>query len=332
MKQLANSSPIENKPNGPSYTNKRFSKFWRQKHSIYACLRDREMREDHHEIQTPKKDHLQVSSNRKSKSINAPSKKPHHQQQKSTKMNSSSVFTPITEGDVVLNVSEKDSIEKILSISGAVDADQSIVDIGKTSLNSDHNLVPDNTVALQVAEDLARISPISEAFVFDEDQSSIESYIASLSQHISPSYITNGSVEATPLSSKSPAESTPMSSITTVEMTPPSSTSAITSGVTIQETKSIKLESLVKHLRESMFQVLHSADIDTNHKKLLDALVKMVIEEFCSLHEERGLVVGLFSKKVKLVLLSYLVGLLLVCAGFFLFSDVQSSYQGPTPT
>ncbi|MFS8004161.1 hypothetical protein Hanom_Chr13g01222421 [Helianthus anomalus] len=82
-----------------------------------------------------------------------------------------------------------------------------------------------------------------------------------------------------------------------------------------------------------MFQVLHSSDIDTNHKKLLDALVKMVIEQFCTSHEDhRGSVVGLFSKKVKLVLLSYLLVMLLGSAGFFLLSDVQSCYHGPPPT
>lgn len=43
-------------------------------------------------------------------------------------MNFNSVITPITEGDVVLNLSEE-SIEKISSKSGAIDADQSTVDV-----------------------------------------------------------------------------------------------------------------------------------------------------------------------------------------------------------
>ncbi|KAK9079553.1 hypothetical protein SSX86_001225 [Deinandra increscens subsp. villosa] len=283
------------------------------------------MREDHHE----------ASSNRKSKSINASSKKLHHQQQKN--MNLSSVIAPITEGDAVLSLSEKDSIEKNSPISVAIDADLSTVDIRKTKLNCDQTLDSDNNVALQFQfpEEAARISPISEAFVFYEDQSSIESYIASLNQYILPSFI--GSTEVTPLPSKSPAETPP--SLTNLETTPSSSsTVAITAEnaeihvTKTEETKSIKLQSLAKHLGESMFQVLHSSDIDPNHKKLLDALVKMVIEEFCSLHEERGLVAERFSNKVKLVLLSYLLVMLLISAGFFLLSNAQSSYHGPTPT
>ncbi|KAL8197861.1 hypothetical protein R6Q57_030149 [Mikania cordata] len=255
------------------------------------------MREDHHEIQAPKKEHLSVPSNRKAKFINVSSKKLNHQQHKS--INLSSVITPITEGDA----------------------------ISKTNIISD-----------QLPEEPIRISPISEAFVFEQDQPSIESYIASLNQHISPSFLTSASVEATPLSSKSPAVSTPLSSITNVEITPPSSTSVLAAygaaihGDLTEEAKSVRLELLVKHLRESMFQVLHSSDIEPNHKKLLDALVKMAIEEFCMLREERGSVAEWFSNKVKLLLLSYLLLMLLVSAGFFFLSDAQSSYYGPPPT
>ncbi|KAJ0663057.1 hypothetical protein HanLR1_Chr13g0476891 [Helianthus annuus] len=288
------------------------------------------MKDEHHEIQTPKKEqNLSVSSNRKSKSMNTPSKKLNHQQQKSVKTN---VSSPITEADVVLNLSDKDSSEKISSVSVATDADQSIVDISKSNLNSDNTVASDDTLELKLPEESVGISAMSEAFVFYDDQSSLESYISSLDQHVSPSSIAYSSLESTPLSSKSPAVITPLSSITTVETTPSSSTTAAVHGSIIAETKSVKPEILAKYLKESMFQVLHSSDIDTNHKKLLDALVKMVIEQFCTSHEDRGSVVGLFSKKVKLVLLSYLLVMLLGSAGFFLLSDVQSCYHGPPPT
>ncbi|KAI3680829.1 hypothetical protein L6452_35605 [Arctium lappa] len=86
------------------------------------------MREDHHDIQTPKKEHLPASSYRKAKLINDPSKKLYQQQQqKSIKKNLSSVFTAITEDDAASNLSEKESIEKISSISKFVDADESTV-------------------------------------------------------------------------------------------------------------------------------------------------------------------------------------------------------------
>ncbi|KAJ9555068.1 hypothetical protein OSB04_009682 [Centaurea solstitialis] len=255
------------------------------------------MREDHHEIQTSKKESLPVSSsNRKAKSVNTPSKKLHHQQQqKSIKKSLSSVFSPITEEDV-LNSSEKES----------VNADESKLEISETSLDSDLILVPDNAVVVRHPEESVGNSPISEAFVFDEDQSSkcksMERYVASLDQFISPSSAKLSSVENTPFSSLSPAESTTLSStISTLEMTP-SSSSQITrlteDGATTEETDSPHLESLVKHLRKSMIQVLNSADIDLQYKKLLDALVKVVIEEFCSLHEERDIVAELFSRKM----------------------------------
>ncbi|XP_076894728.1 uncharacterized protein LOC143547108 [Bidens hawaiensis] len=255
------------------------------------------------ELQTPKSEHLPLPSTRKLKSINPPSKKPHHQQQKTTKPNAaSSGFTPIT---------VEDSIEKI----SLAEADQSIV------------------VDPPVSDDIesARGSLISEAFEFYDDQASIESYIASFNQHISPSFIT------TPLSSKSPDATTPLSCITTAETTPPSSTFKITTDAviheaTIEESKSVKPEPLVKHLRESIIQVLNSSDIEPNYKKLLDALIKTVIEQFCTSHEDKGSVVERFSKKVKFVLLSYLLVMLLGSVGFFLLSDAQNSYHGPPPT
>ncbi|XP_076928373.1 uncharacterized protein LOC143592308 [Bidens hawaiensis] len=249
------------------------------------------MKDELHELQTP---------NRKLKSINPPLKKPHHQQQKTTKQNAASFgFTPIT---------VEDSIEKI----SLAEADQSIV------------------VDAPVCDDTesARGSSVSEAFVFYDDQASIESYIASLNQHISPSFIT------TPLSSKSPAAL----SCLTAEMTPSSpaftiTTDAVIPEATIEESKSVKLDSLVNHLRESIIQVLNSSDIDPDYKNLLDALIKTVIEHFCTSHEDKGSVVERFSKKVKLVLLSYfLVMLLLGSVGFFLLSDAQNSYHGPPPT
>ncbi|XP_024987057.1 uncharacterized protein LOC112522194 isoform X2 [Cynara cardunculus var. scolymus] len=171
----------------------------------------------------------------------------------------------------------------------------------------------------------------------------MERYLASLDQFVSPSSATLGSVESSPLSSSSPAESTTLSSMSTVEMTPSSSqitaepvagfvASVTSDGAITEETDSFQLESLVKHLRKSLSQVLHSADIDLQYKKLLDALVKIVIEDFYSLHEEKDMVVELFSRKVKIVLLSFGLSILFVSSGFILSSDDQSSYYGPPPT
>ncbi|GJZ98940.1 hypothetical protein Tco_0671491 [Tanacetum coccineum] len=105
------------------------------------------MREDQHEIQTPKKEQSQSHShsNRKAKSVNATSKKQH----KNIKKSLNSVFAPITEDDVVS--------DKISLTSEAVDADLLTIDIGKACLISD-----------EVLEE----SVISEVLGGNEDQSS----------------------------------------------------------------------------------------------------------------------------------------------------------------
>ncbi|KAI3818590.1 hypothetical protein L1987_12402 [Smallanthus sonchifolius] len=260
------------------------------------------MRENHHDIQTTKRETAPVSSNRKAKqTINTTSKKLNHQQQKSIKRNLSSAFTRITEDDDALNLLEG-SIQKISSISESVDVHQSTVEIGKTSLNSDHDLVSENADVLQLPEQSIGISSVSEAFVSNGDKFTecIESYIVSSKQLISPSSAATGFIEMIPspsLSSSSP--------------------------ITVEDMNSFKIESLVKDLRESMCQVLNSADLEPKHQKLFDALVKMVIDELHSLHEQKDMMIVLLS----FVLAAIVAG----SVGFFMFSDSQSSYYGPPP-
>lgn len=141
-----------------------------------------------------------------------------------------------------------------------------------------------------------------------------------------------GSVETTPLSSITTVEMTPLSSQITAEEAAVFVAAVTRDGATTEETNLYKTESLVNHLRESMCQVLHSADLDPHYKKLMDALVKMVIQEFYSPNEKSSTVVELFLSKGKIVLLSLVLGIIAVSAGFFLFSDAQSSYHGPPPT
>ena len=164
-----------------------------------------------------------------------------------------------------------------------------------------------------------------------------QTYIVSLNQFASPTSATPNSVQAiTSSSCTSPA----LSSISTVTMTPfsspiPSEASpdyaSSGDGATKEETDTFKLESLVNHMRQSMFQVLHSADIDPQYKKLLDALVKLVIEESHILHEEKDMVVYLSSKKIKIAMVSFAMCVIAISSGLFLFSD-GSSYDGPPPT
>lgn len=126
-----------------------------------------------------------------------------------------SVLNYVTEGDVGLNLPEKEPIEKVSLISGSVDTDHSTVEvyrihyidliinslrlfncfnfnhsshhlffwydqIGTMSLTSDQTLIP-NKSAIENPEESVEIAPISEAFVFGTDQSndSIEVYCQS---------------------------------------------------------------------------------------------------------------------------------------------------------
>ncbi|CAI9288737.1 unnamed protein product [Lactuca saligna] len=243
--------------------------------------------------------------------MNAASKKLHHQQQK----NLSSVLNSVTEGDAGLNLPEKEPIEKFSLISGSVDTDHST--IGIMSLTSDQTLWSLTNRRLKIQKNM------------------FQSYIGSLNQFTSPTSVIAISLQITLLSCTSPA----LSSISTPETTPFSSSpitaeasvfhvdSVIHDEATTEDSDPVKLESLVKHVKESMFLVLHSVDIGPQYKKLLDALVKMVIEELFSLHEERN-TVHLFSSRIKIVMLCILA----ISSGFFLFSDVWSSYEDPPPT
>nr|GEU55391.1 hypothetical protein CTI12_AA533220 [Tanacetum cinerariifolium] len=84
-------------------------------------------------------------------------------------------------------------------------------------------------------------------------------------------------------------------------------------GPTTGEMNSLKVEGIVKNLRESMFHALHSVNVDSRSKKM-------------------NMVVELFSNKIRIVLLRFMLGMLVVSAGLFVFLVVQGYDHGPPPT
>lgn len=95
---------------------------------------------------------------------------------------------------------------------------------------------------------------------------------------------------------------------------------------------SIEAEMVVKHLRQTRIQVLNLADGDLRFKNLLDALIKVVVEEFYCLPEERDLLTELASRKAYIMFLSFVLWILAVAAVFLFTSGVKSSSNEPPPT
>ncbi|KAL3626617.1 hypothetical protein CASFOL_030166 [Castilleja foliolosa] len=99
------------------------------------------------------------------------------------------------------------------------------------------------------------------------------------------------------------------------------------------EVKSIETEVVIKHLREARIQVLKSKDV-VSAKKILDALIKITIEElYGGVHEENGWLDKLLSGKFNMALLSLMMGIYAIFMLWFFNSDANGFHNtGPTPT
>ncbi|PSR97883.1 Zinc transporter 8 like, partial [Actinidia chinensis var. chinensis] len=171
--------------------------------------------------------------------------------------------------------------------------------LAKKCLESVFSSVSDD-FALESLKDSIEFFSISE--ISDDHQlvESAESFLASLSPMLSPSSETVASSNLTPLSS------------------------------TITSDRN-QTEMVVNHLKQAQIQVMNSASTNLRSKKLLDALINVVIEEFNVSPEEKDHFTEIVTMKTLVVLLSFLLGILV--AVMFLFrSGVQSSFTEPPPT
>ncbi|KAL0457514.1 UNVERIFIED_CONTAM: hypothetical protein Slati_1090600 [Sesamum latifolium] len=92
----------------------------------------------------------------------------------------------------------------------------------------------------------------------------------------------------------------------------------------------IEAEVVIKHLREARIQVLNSKDVGPS-KKLLDALINIIIEEFYGgLYDEKEWLDKFLSNKANLVFLSLMLGIFAIIMCGFLRSG--TNLTGPTPT
>lgn len=95
---------------------------------------------------------------------------------------------------------------------------------------------------------------------------------------------------------------------------------------------SVESEIVVNILKRNRTQVLNSADVDPQSKKILDALIEIVIDEFYTRPAERDRFAELVSIKTQIVLLSFFLWILAVAVAFFFGSGVHNSSSGPLPT
>ncbi|KAL2459346.1 uncharacterized protein Fot_54478 [Forsythia ovata] len=100
----------------------------------------------------------------------------------------------------------------------------------------------------------------------------------------------------------------------------------------VNKVRSIEVDILIKHLKVARVQVMNSSDV--NHsKKLLDALINFVIEEFHGgLYEEKDWLDKFVLSKARVVSLSILIGILAVLLFLFSNSGAKGLHSGLTPT
>ncbi|CAK9145673.1 unnamed protein product [Ilex paraguariensis] len=267
-------------------------------------------------LQTPQKEHLVPIP--RSKSLSDYNTK----HQKISKC-LNSVSTSVSE-DVLLE-SPKDSIKS--SSTSEVCVDNQLGDSPEISkcLDSVSTSVSED-VMFESPKDSVKSSLTLEACVDNQLADSPESLATPLNPDLSPLSKTISVFDVTPLSS----------TITTHEVEANSrsvSVSCVGLGKsTCVRISSVEEEMLVNLIREARTQVLNSNDVALRSKKLLDRLVKFMIEDFQCLPEERDWINELPLKKCRVVLLSFVLWILAVLMLFSFSSDGQGSLYGPPPT
>lgn len=206
-------------------------------------------------------------------------------------------------------------------------------------------------VSLELSKDSIDVSSIFE--VSDDNQlyESTENFVNSSSPAVSPSVASAVSdlsmLSSTIASDLSPSTSMINSALSRLSSTITSDKSQAgdisancgTTGLSIPMKRGIKAELVAKQFRQAGIQVSNSNDMVLLSKNILDALLKIVIEEFYDLPEVRYWSTEIVEKKVFLVLgkvfgviLTFML-LILVFAGVFFFtSGGQCSFSEPSPT
>ncbi|XP_050372575.1 uncharacterized protein LOC126790402 [Argentina anserina] len=95
---------------------------------------------------------------------------------------------------------------------------------------------------------------------------------------------------------------------------------------------SMGAEVVASFLKQARTEVLNSAGVDAKSKKLLDALVEIVIEDLHTVPEERDQIAELISMKAKIRVVCLLLLILTMTVLSMFSSGSGRNFHGPLPT
>nr|GLL48474.1 uncharacterized protein LOC109169654 isoform X1 [Ipomoea trifida] len=190
----------------------------------------------------------------------------------------------------------------------------------KKNLNSEFAAFVEGAALHESPNDTADFSLISEAVDDYQFGDSTEKFVFPLLPEVSPSSDNGGLSDLTSVSSgiASDIYSTGISSTYQCQNS---------------EAKiSVETEMAIKHLSQVRNQVMNSTDVDLQSKRLLDAVIDVVVQEFCGLPEKKKCSDSPILKKCLLVSLTFLLWILAVFFGSLFSSSGTQPFLGPLPT
>lgn len=97
---------------------------------------------------------------------------------------------------------------------------------------------------------------------------------------------------------------------------------------------SVEAEIVMNSLRHALTQVLQSTDVDHQSKKLIDASMSIIVDDFLVLGkpQEQDHIAELISAKSHVLSICLFLWIIVFALAFFFGSGVESSFNGPLPT
>ncbi|KAL6970220.1 hypothetical protein U1Q18_029922, partial [Sarracenia purpurea var. burkii] len=196
--------------------------------------------------------------------------------------------------------------------------------ISKKHLNSVFTSDSDD-VPLPLRKDSIEFSSISEIPEDYQLGESAESFVASVDPLFSPSLESSALSDLTALTSTITADNDEVGDNSVGHCNSAESKSRV-------DIVSVDAEMVVHHLKQARVQIRNSTNADLQSKKLLDALIEGVIEDFNALPAETDRFAELVSMKTRVVFVSFFMWILAVSAVLIFSSGVRNSFTEPPPT
>uniref|UniRef100_A0A0A0KI59 Uncharacterized protein n=2 Tax=Cucumis sativus TaxID=3659 RepID=A0A0A0KI59_CUCSA len=95
---------------------------------------------------------------------------------------------------------------------------------------------------------------------------------------------------------------------------------------------SVEAEIAVNFIRRALTQVLQSTDVDHQSKKLIDASMRIIADDFLAIPQQRDQIAQLISAKYHVLCVCVFLWIIVLAKAFFVGSGVESSFTGPLPT